>query len=699
MFRVSVDIGGTFTDLVAMDEEGNLTNIKVPTTPRRPEAGVLEAFRRFLESHRPEEVSMVVHATTIATNALFGQLELELPRTALITTRGFRDVIEIGRQRRPELYNLFFRRPRPLVSRRDRYEVDERIDSKGRVIKPLSRREVSSIAEKIRMEGIQTVAIGFLNSYANPIHEIEVKKIMESECPGVFVTASCEVSPEYREYERISTAVVNAVLMPIVHTYIVRLLEGLRRIGVRAPLYIMQSSGGLTPAEDVSHRPASIVESGPASGVVASTFYGRLLGLGDILSFDMGGTTAKAGAVRGGKPEMVTEYEVGGRVHKGRIVKGSGYPVRFPFIDLAECSAGGGTIAWVDEGGSLRVGPLSAGAHPGPACYGLGGGKPTITDANLLLGRLPNSLIGGRLRLDRRLAEEAVRREISEPLGIDVSEASSSIIRVANSLMAKILRIVSVERGYDPRDFTLIAFGGAGPMHACALAEELGISRIIVPVNPGLFSALGLLVSDVKYTFVRALMAKVDEVEAERLETLFKELEHEGWRTLKKDGFTDDHIVFIREVDARYLGQSYELTIPAERPFTEAGVERLEASFHERHRLIYGYMERSEPVEIVNIRLTAIGLMEKPKPRRRRLEEAEPPRESLKGFRMVYFEDPDEYVRCPIYQRERLKPGNRVDGPLVVEQYDSTTVIYPGWSLLVDCYGNLKIEREGCHEG
>ena len=692
MFRIGIDVGGTFTDLVAVDDDGNIINIKGPSVPRKPEIGVIEVFKLFLKANEPSSISIVSHATTIATNALFGQLELELPRAALITTKGFRDVIEIGRQRRPELYNIFFKKPKPIIPRRYRYEIDERIGSKGEEIKPVDEIEVESVAEEIKAENIKAVAVGLLNSHLNPSHEVYVKKIISCVHPEAFIVASSEISPEYREYERISTTVVNAVLMPIIKTYVKNLIDGLKRMRVEAPLFIMQSNGGLTPAENAYSRPAAMIESGPASGVIASAFYGDLLGERRIMSFDMGGTTAKAGTVIDGKPEIVMEYEVGGTVHKGRIVKGSGYPVRFPFIDLAECSAGGGTIAWIDEAGALRVGPVSAGADPGPACYGMGGTDPTITDANLLLGRLPKTLLGGRMKLYLELAEKAVMDRVAKPLGMSLADASYSIIRIANSMMAKILRIVSVERGYDPREFVLVAFGGAGPMHACALAEDLGISKIVIPTIPGLFSSLGLLVSDVKHNFVRAVMVDLSRVETEDIELLFKEMEDEGMKTLLREGFNEERIALIRYVDARYREQSYEITIPVGRPFTYE-IESLARKFHERHRSLYGYMAEEESIEIVNIRLTAIGLMKKLKLKRLRSGDSSPSAESLLGFRDVYFEKENDYVKCPIYSRTKLRPNNEVEGPLIIEQYDSTVVVYPDWRITVDDYGNIIIVK------
>ncbi len=695
-YRVSVDVGGTFTDLVALNEDsGQLINIKVPTTPKVPAVGVVEALGEFLRSHSTASVSIVVHATTIGTNALMGQLGLELPKTALVTTEGFRDVLEIGRQRRSELYNLFVQRPRVLVPRRWRYGVEERVGPNGEIVKPLNQEDLRRVAQRIEEEGLSSIAMGFLNSYINPRHEDEAKRIIEAACPRVPVTASHEVSPEHREYERISTAVVNACLIPIFSAYISDLIQRLEREGVKAPIYVMRSDGGIATAETVKRTPACVVESGPAAGVIAASFYGRMLGLGKVMSFDMGGTTAKAGLVRDYAPDVVTEYEVGGKVHSGRIVKGSGYPVRFPFIDLSECSAGGGTIARVDAGRALRVGPVSAGADPGPACYGMGGEEPTVTDADLVLGRLnPHYILGGRMRVRHDLSQKAIREKVAAPLGLDVFEAAAGIVGIVNSTMAKILRIVSVERGYDPRGFILMAFGGAGPMHACAMAEDLGIQRVVVPPNSGLFSAMGMLAADLKHHSVHPVMKIVSEVHSSAVEEAYGEMEKEGRVVIVGGSSALLSVFFVREADVRYRGQAYELTIPTLRPFDHTAMKHLVEGFHERHRSVYGYAVEGGIVELVNLRLTSVGVTSKP--RLTKMSMVDPDASgAILTTRGVFFEDSAEYMGCPIYDRERLKPGNVVEGPAVIEQYDATTVVYPRWRARVGEYGELTLTRTG----
>ncbi len=696
-YRVSVDIGGTFTDLVALNEQtGKLMNFKESSTPKKPADAVIEVFKQFLKGVEPEKISTITHATTIAVNALLGQLGLELPKAALITTKGFRDVLEIGRQRRHELYNLFVQRPRMLMPRKLRYEVNERIGPEGEVLEPLNTENAQTLTVELKREKIKAVAIALLHSYMNPKHEQEIKNMLQEACPQIFVTCSSEIAPEYREFERTSTTVVNACLMPIVSVYMNDLSDRTQKLGVSSPLCVMQSSGGIASKNVIIEKPVSMVESGPAAGVIASSFYGKMLKIKNIVSFDMGGTTAKAGIVQGGIPEVVTEYEVAGKVHSGRIVKGSGYPVRFPFIDLAECSAGGGTIAWVDTGGALRVGPLSAGADPGPACYGKGGEKPTVTDANLILGRLnPNYMLGGRMKAFPELSQKFIDKEICEKTGFELADAAAGIIRIVNSTMAKILRIVSVERGHDPRQFTLNSFGGAGPMHACALAEELHISSIIVPTNPGLFSALGLLTADFTYSLVKAIMKTVKDVQLSDIKATFRKLQAEGMKIMESQRIKPDNMTFLRQLDMRYFGQGYELTIPVLAPLTKEEFDSVIERFHSKHKAVYGYAVREENVELVNARLVAVGIVMKPKLMKQKLCEREPPAEALLTTRNVFFEKYKDYVKCPVYVREKLKPGNMICGPAVIEQYDATTVVYPNWKARVDGFGNFLMTFAG----
>jgi N-methylhydantoinase A len=682
--RIGIDVGGTFTDLIGLDEtSGELTKIKVPTTPLAPEQGVINALRSFREQSPQSEIVLVSHSSTIATNALLGQVHLELPRVALVTTAGFRDVLEIGRQNRSEVYNLFVRRPKPLVERTDRIGVVERLDFQGHVLVPLDRASLDAAVAQIERSDVRAVAVSFLHSYVNPEHEREVGRALRERLPGLDVTLSSDIDPEYREYERTSTTVVNALLRSLVTVYLSELEREVRALGIAAPLYVMQSNGGMSAIQTVAKRPATLIESGPASGVIGAAYVGKELGIANVLSFDMGGTTAKAGTIFDGEPHVVGEFEAAGRTHSGRAVKGSGYPVRFPFVDLAEVSAGGGTIAWIDAGGALRVGPLSAGADPGPAAYGKGD-RPTVTDANIVLGRLnPVALLGGKMPIDAARAREAIASLQPALPELDVDGIAAGIVALVDNEMAKVLRIVSIERGYDPRTFAMMAFGGGGPLHACALAEQLEVKRVIVPADPGLFSAFGLLAADIRGTAIRSILAVSTELDQKRVEAVFSELEEEGRAELRLQGVSPAQMAFVREFDVRYLGQSFELAIHA------GAIPYVVASFHEKHERTYGYASRDDAVEIVAARLTSIGRVEKPTfPARAIGEDAPAP----VGKRLVYFEGHGR-VETPVYDRARMLFENALSGPAVIEQYDSCTLLPPGWRLRIDPIGNLELSR------
>lgn len=684
MLHVAVDVGGTFTDLVAFDEEsGSVYAVKVRSTPRNPEEGFVESLRALAARHGVDlsRVGTVVHVNTVGTNLLRGQVGLEVPKAALVTTKGFRDVLEIGRQNRPELYNVFYTRPRPLVPRELRFEVDERVDGRGRCLKEVDQRALDEVARRIVEEGVETVAVCFLESYLNPVNEAKAKQHIERTA-RVPVSASYEVDPEHREYERTSTTVVNAVLRPVVSRYIEEVRKRLGELGVRGSLEVMSSSGGLIDVGEAAERPVATIESGPAAGVIGAAELARRMGLRNVISLDMGGTTAKAGAVVNGQPLYVPEIEVGGKVHMGRAVKGSGYPVRYPSVDLAEVSAGGGTIVDVDEAGGLKVGPLSAGADPGPACYGFGGTMATITDANLVLGRI-ESLLGGEFQLRRDLAESAVAR-VAERLGSSVTEVASAAVALVNHQMARAVHLVSLERGYDPSEFALMAFGGAGPMHAAELAQQIGISTVIVPPHPGLFSSLGLLMTDFRYAFVRGFIRTVTEGSEGFVEGIFEEMEREALRRIEARGRSVEGAGVLRSLDMRYYGQGHELEVRVGRPFD---AEEAVRAFEELHEVVYGFRHRGEPVEATAARLTVIV------PRRKvslRRPEGVGRRPSVRR-RRVHFDG--EWLETEVLRREELAAGFSAEGPLIVEEFDSTTVVPPGWSVLVDELGCMVVRR------
>lgn len=698
--KIAVDVGGTFTDVVGVDEGGEVIRLKVLTTPRDPSEGVvtgiskaIEALRRVRGEGDGVRVDVVVHATTIGTNTFLGQVGLDVPKVGLITTEGFRDLLEIGRQRRPELYNVFFEKPKPLVPRRLRLTIPERVGPGGQVITPLDEDRVRDAAKVFREEGVESVAICFLHSYVNPAHEAKAKEILVEELPGKYVVASHEVDPEYREFERLSTTVVNAALMPVLAKYFAKLDAELRRFGVSGDrLLIMKSDGGFAKPSEACRVPASTIESGPAAGVIAAAHLAKELGIRNVLSFDMGGTTAKISTIVNGVPEVTEEFEVGGVVHKGRLIKGSGYVVRYPHIDLVEVSAGGGTIAWVDEAGHLRVGPYSAGSDPGPACYGRGGTEPTVTDANLILGRLGEALAGGEVMVRKDLAVKAFEERICGPAGLSLEEAAHGVIRLANTEMGRAIRIATVEKGYDPREFTLIAFGGAGPMHACELAEELGVTKVVIPQAPGVFSALGLLLADYRHEFKASVLRSITELSDGELEEIYASLEAKALETLSREGVSKDDVVMVRYADLRYVKQSYELSVEAPRPIPKGGVAKLREAFDRRHEEIYGY-SMSDEVMVVKVRVTAVGKVRKPSLRVVK-EAIGDGGDALVGTREAFFGRMG-WVEAKVFRRAALPPGSVIAGPAMIEEYDSVTVVPPGWTCRVDGLGNLLLEFRG----
>jgi len=719
-YRIGVDIGGTFTDGTLVDSvTGQVTTSKVLSTPNDPAEGFISAVKKLLgmdSSISPEAIEHVFHATTVATNAI---IEGKTAKTAFITTEGFRDMLEIARQIRPSLYDLQFEKPRPLVPRQLCFEVTERLDAKGQVVTPLDDASVAEVVERVAESGVEAVAVCMLHSYRNPDHEQRVGKALRARLPNVIISLSSDVVPEFREYLRASTTVINASVSPIVSTYLASISEKLRATGITTELLVMQSSGGVYPAEAASQSPVFMVESGPAAGAVAAAALGSSLGYPNVISFDMGGTTAKASLIRDGKPHVTKDYSVGGEAQSGTGAFGgaSGYPIRTPVVDLVEIGAGGGSIAWVDSGGALRVGPHSAGADPGPVCYGNGGVQPTITDANLVLGRLdPNYFAGGEMSLDLDGAREAIRRDCAEPLGLSVEEAAHGVVEIANTAMVNALRLVSVQRGHDPRDFMLIGFGGAGPAHAVRIADQAGIPRVLIPLGPGTASALGLLVTDVRMEGSSTLIVRSDEIELSLIASEFERLELAGREAHKIAASASGEPVFERAVEMRYWGQSFELSIPApDRPESESGpkindawMSELIETFHEAHEKAYGFRANDEPVELVNLRLITIGKIARPQMRKLDVTGTDA-MVAAKGERPVYFAEDalnnaagndtesteiKGYVQAVVYDRAKLPAGAVFFGPAIVEEPDCTTVIHPFWQVTVDDYGNLTIERK-----
>jgi len=692
-WRVGVDIGGTFTDVVLADQGGgHLAVTKVSTTPRDFARGVLDALGTAMRTHSlgSADVSFLGHATTVVTNAL---LEGTGARTALITTRGFRDVLELRRSARAALYDLFQNAPAVLVPRHHRLEVTERVDAQGAIVEPLRLSDVDEAITFIKRHDIEAVAVCLLFSFLNDAHERAIGDRLRAALPDVAVFLSSEILPELREFERTSTTAVCAYVAPVLTSYLGRLESAVTGMGLPSP-YVMGSSGGLFTVSEGLRMPAMAVESGPAAGVIATALLGRQLGLSDMISFDMGGTTAKVSLIEGGQIKTTSEYEVGGSAHVRRWLHGTGHPIRLPVIDLAEVSAGGGSIAWIDPGGALRVGPRSAGAEPGPACYGRGGADPTVTDADLVLGYLnPTALLGGELPVRLDLAHAAIETQVGRPLGLDAIEAAAAVTDVVNAGMAAALRIVSVERGYDPREFTLVAFGGGGPVHAVRLAQELNIRQVLVPPVPGGFSALGLVASDLRRDYARTFYTPLDDAQPAEIGTVYDVMEASARQMLTRAGVPPARWEITRAADLRYRRQAYELTLPvAAGPIAVTTLGKLAADFHERHRMTYGHASPQEPVQLVNLRVAAVG----------RLDGLDLGRESLSTrsagpeaiSRMAYFRETG-VAPCEVLPRTGLTLGTERQGPIIVEAVDTTIVVPPGWRLRADAGGVLVLEAAG----
>lgn len=688
-FRVGADIGGTFTDIVVLEDDGTVHIRKTSSTPDDYSRGIVEGMLALLADigGTPAQVTEVVHATTVATNAI---LEGKGARTALVTTAGFRDVIEIARLRTPELYNLNYEKPAPLVPRRRRIEVRERMAADGSVVAELDREDVSRAAEQLRAEGAEAVAVSFLHSYANPRHEQVVAEMLQKALSAeVFVSHSSVVLPEIREYERTSTVVVNAYLGPIVGRYLRSLVNRLSEAGVRAPLQIMQSSGGVMSAEAAMVKPACIIESGPAAGVIAAATIGIVGGDRDLITIDMGGTTAKAAIIEDGRPAMTTEYEVGAGINlSSKLIKGGGHAVKMPFIDVSEIGAGGGSIVRIDDGGLVRVGPDSAGSVPGPACYGAGGDRPTLTDAMVLLGYVnPGYIAGGAVRLDAGLSREAMTRHVTGPAGTDLLDTAHGVYAIAAATMMRAVKAVSTYRGRDPREFTLFAFGGNGPLMGCEIARLLDMPRVVIPARSGVFSALGLLYSDTTHEELRSFFRPVETFRGGSLDEAVSMLEAKVRGHLEREGYRAQEIVIGRKADMRYAGQAYELTlaVDADGP---VDIDALLAAFHAEHERTYGHAAPGDTVDLVNLRVSGTIRRERTLAR----SAMQTPAGIRSATRSAYFGVELGRLETPVMARSAL--AARRAGPLIVEEYDATCVVLPGWTAVLDTLGNIVLERE-----
>ncbi|HMA82505.1 MAG TPA: hydantoinase/oxoprolinase family protein [Candidatus Binatia bacterium] len=674
--RIAVDIGGTFTDLVAVDDDGRVFRSKSLTTPDDLARGIGDCLKG--AAIGVAGANFFVHGSTVTINAV---LERKGARTGLITTKGFRDVYEIGRGNRPEGYNLFFKRPVPLVPRDLRLEVDERLYASGEVLTALDEQSAAAAIGALQAAGVESVAVCLLHAYANAAHERRLGELLHRQFPQAYVSLSHEILREFREYERTSTTVLNSYVGPIVKRYLVSLEKMLGDAGFRGTFRVMQSNGGVMSAETAKKMPVTMMESGPVAGVIAAARLGEALDCRQIISFDMGGTTAKSSLIKDFHPEVTSSYYVGGYV--------SGHPMMLPVVDIVEVGNGGGSIAWIDPAGGLKVGPQSAGAAPGPACYGNGGTEPTVTDANLIAGRIdPEYFLGSGIRLQRDRAALAITEKIANPLGLSLEEAALGILTIANFNMSLSVRAVSVEKGYDPRDCVLVPSGGGGALHAIAIARELSVPRVIIPPMPAHFSAFGMLLADLKHDYVQTFVRELADTTGAEIADAFAGLEKSATDTLSEEGARPEQVLLRRFLDMRYRGQEYTLPVPIAEDLRGVNdFSAIRSRFDQLHQEHYGHSAPKEPVMMVNLRLSALGKTD----RRLPLVAAQADGDSgERGRRAVIFES--KAIDTPIYLRSAFKPGDRLEGPAVIEEMGATILVYPGDKMRVNESGHLVIE-------
>jgi len=679
VIQIGVDIGGTFTDIVALDRDGRLALAKVPSTPRDLLDGIGAAVTKVLPlaGAKPRDVERFIHGTTVATNAI---LEQKGAVTAVLTTEGFEDVLELGRMKRSRMYDLAMDPEVPtfLAPRRRRLGIRERLDAKGRVLVPLDETDVRRYAHALRLQGVQAIAVCYLFSFVNPAHERRTREIIAEVAPEISVSLSSDVDPTFREYERLCVTAFDAYLGPVVKRYLAGLADTLAALGVPGVPLIMRSRGGIVSAALAAQQPVTLFLSGPAGGVIGAGFAAERSGVRDFVSLDMGGTSNDVAVVRQGTPLLASEGTIGP------------YPVRTPMVDVNTIGAGGGSIAWIDAAGGLRVGPRSAGAEPGPACYGRGGDAATVTDASVVLGYLnPARFAGGSMTLDPDAAERAVAT-IGQRLGVHTVTAAAGIHRVVNARMADQIRLMTIKRGYDPRQFSLVVLGGAGPVHGAALAEEMGMAEVLVPEAPGVLAAFGLLAAAIEHHHARTLQARTDVADLGEVNRCLAELDRAGRARMHEEGVPASEVRVAYAADMRYVGQAYELEVPLAAPVTVERVPEVVAAFHAVHERVYGYARTQQPVEFVNFR--AVHTFQLPKPVVLPTARATGTLDGARlGERQAYF---GAYVPTAIYERARLPLGARVAGPAIVEQTDTTTVIPPGVTAHVDDVGNLRLRRD-----
>lgn len=675
--RVATDIGGTFTDLVYVNEQGNIGVAKSHTTPPHFEQGVIDVIEK--SGIHPDEIETFIHGTTVVINAL---TERKGVKTGLITTKGFRDVLEIGRGNRPDLFNFRYIKPEPFVPRQLRREVNERLNHKGDVLTPLDEQEVREVVELFRREGVQAIAVVYMHAYSNPVHEQQTVELLHKLWPEVAVTASHEVTKEWREYERTSTAVLNSYVKPVVSSYMDKLEGKLSGLKLDSKKYIMQSNGGTTTFEQSKITPINLVESGPVAGIYGAAILGKMLGVTNIIAFDIGGTTAKCSLIDGGEVKVTTDYKI------EKTDRTAGYPIKVPVVDIVEIGNGGGSIAWIDRG-AIKVGPQSAGSKPGPVAYGRGGTEPTTTDANLLTGRL--SIKNFDNEVDLNQVEQAFEEKIAKHFHLSAHEAALGIIRVANSNMLNALKLISVRKGYDPRDFSMIAFGGGGSMHAAALAKELGVGTLIVPVAASVFSAWGMLMTDLRHDYIKTSIRRMNGIDLPMFNKEWQEIEDQAISQYQGEGIDAEDVIFARYADMRYLGQEHTVKVPIPNGvLTADSIDQIIQRFHQTHEQYYTFKLEDSPTEIVNLHLIAFGSVQKPT--MAKLENTGTSvGEAIKEVRPVLYEE-QGWMETNVYDRFKLAAEAAIEGPAIIEEPSASTVLYPGQSLRVDAYGNLFIK-------
>lgn len=678
--RVATDIGGTFTDLVYVDDNGKVGVAKSHTTPPNFEQGVIDVIEK--SGIDQQDIETFIHGTTVIINAL---TERKGVKTGLITTKGFRDVIEIARGNRPDLFNVRYKKPVPFVERYLRQEVEERLNQKGEVVTPLNINQITELIEYFKKEQVEALAVSYLHAYKNPEHEQQTIELIQQLWPEVAVTASHEVTKEWREYERTNTAVLNSYVKPIASSYINRLNNKLIENDADSFNYIMQSNGGTTTFDQAKKTPINMVESGPVAGIYGAAYLGEIIGEKNVIAFDIGGTTAKCSLISNGEVKVSTDYYI----EKDDL--NAGYPIKSPVVDIVEIGNGGGSIAWIDEGGSLKVGPHSAGAVPGPVAYGQGGTEPTTTDANLLTGRLSPENFD--YQVDLESVKQAIQEKVAKIYGLTEEEGALGIIRIANANMLNALKLISVRKGYDPRDFTLVAFGGGGSMHAPALARDLGVKKVVVPVASSVFSAWGMLMTDLRHDYIQTYINRLQDIDLNELNNEWNKLETQAKQQYTEENVKEEEIVFNRFVDMRYSGQEHTVKVPlAGGVITKETITDVIALFHELHEQSFTFKLVEAQTEIVNLHLTAFGSVQKPE--LQKLESGNRTLESaLKETRNVFYEN-EGWVPTKVYHRDLLVPEMKIQGPAIVEEPTATTVFYTGQTLSVDAYGNLIIESE-----